>query len=298
MAKENLKDPETVIIKPEATESAQITQQLIETDRYSKLNSLIKLLAQQKKVGTIIFVRTKQESMELADKILTKGHAAAAINGDMNQASREKTIERLKQGRLDILIATDVAARGIDVTRVEHVINYDAPFDVDTYVHRIGRTGRGGRTGLATIFANKKDRNIIRDIERKFGKLTIIEAPSIDELNQNQLTELKQNVLNIAQNSKKLDMFLKWAEEFLAEETTSTEEKLAALAYYTMQDSIFYEQKEPSKQEKRKSGKQDAKKFGKQKRYEKPKKHKSFSDKKFEHKKKFKNSKFKDKAKA
>lgn len=253
MAKKYLRKPEYVLIKPENNESAQITQQLLQVSRHEKLETLTRLLAKQGKCGTIIFVKTKLESMELAEKLCARGHSAAPINGDMNQAARENAIARLKKGSLDILVATDVAARGIDVERIEHVINYDMPFDVDSYVHRIGRTGRGGRTGLTTMFANPKEKFLLRNIEKRFGQLNVIESPTVTELNNQLLNKLQQDVLNIAQKSKKLGDFQAWAQELIAEETCSTEEKLAALAYYVLQDRIFEER--PAKSESKNSKK-------------------------------------------
>lgn len=278
MAKKYLQEPETIVIAPEKSESAQISQQLVQVNRNNKLDYLHRILAQHGKQGTIIFVKTKQESMEIADKLAHKGHAVSPINGDMNQAAREKTIERLKQSRIDILVATDVAARGIDVERVEHVINYDMPFDVDSYVHRIGRTGRGGRTGLATLFAASKDRNLLRDIERKFGELKQIEPPSAAELNRMQLDKMQEKVVNVAQKSKKLSEFKLWAEDFIAkDETCSTEEKLAAIAYLFLQDSFFEEknfsdEKRPKSKDKGKgNGNRQNGKFSKPKKDFKPK---------------------------
>lgn len=242
MAKKYLRDPKIITIEPKTLESEQISQQLVQINKNNKLDCLYRILAQFENHGTIIFVKTKQESMEIADKLALKGHTVSAINGDINQAAREKTIERLKQARINILVATDVAARGIDVERVEHVINYDMPFDVDSYVHRIGRTGRGGRTGLATSFAANKDRSLLRDIEKKFGPLKVIQPPSSEELNRQQLISLQDKIINVANKSKKLTEFKVWSEDFIAKnDSISTEEKLAALAYLFLQNSFFDE---------------------------------------------------------
>ncbi|VEA31669.1 ATP-dependent RNA helicase DeaD [Salmonella enterica subsp. enterica] len=133
--------------------------------------------------AAIIFVRTKNATLEVAEALERSGYNSAALNGDMNQALREQTLERLKDGRLDILIATDVAARGLDVERISLVVNYDIPMDSESYVHRIGRTGRAGRAGRALLFVENRERRLLRNIERTM-KLTIpeVELPNAELL--------------------------------------------------------------------------------------------------------------------
>src|SRR5690606_4375222 len=136
----------------------------------------------------IVFVRTKQATEELAEKLEARGFAAAAINGDIPQPMRERTIERLRGGELDILVATDVAARGLDVERISHVLNYDIPNDSESYVHRIGRTGRAGRTGEAILFVAPRERHLLRAIERATRQpLEVMGLPSIEAVNDQRL---------------------------------------------------------------------------------------------------------------
>ncbi|MGQ7093909.1 helicase-related protein, partial [Escherichia coli] len=139
-----------------------------------KNEALVRFLEAEDFDAAIIFVRTKNATLEVAEALERNGYNSAALNGDMNQALREQTLERLKDGRLDILIATDVAARGLDVERISLVVNYDIPMDSESYVHRIGRTGRAGRAGRALLFVENRERRLLRNIERTM-KLTIPE---------------------------------------------------------------------------------------------------------------------------
>src|SRR5690606_11401552 len=131
-----------------------------------KLDALTRILEVEEFDGMIIFVRTRLATAELADKLAARGYATAALNGDIAQKQREATVSKLKSGALDILVATDVAARGLDVERVSHVINYDIPYDVEAYIHRIGRTGRAGRQGDAILFAANRERRLLYAIEK------------------------------------------------------------------------------------------------------------------------------------
>lgn len=158
IAQTYLKDPAEVIIAAKTTTSANIRQRYWWVSGLHKLDALTRILEVEPFDGMIIFARTKAGTEELAQKLQARGLAAAAINGDMQQAAREKTIAQLKDGKLDILVATDVAARGLDVERISHVLNYDIPYDTESYVHRIGRTGRAGRTGDAILFVTLRER--------------------------------------------------------------------------------------------------------------------------------------------
>lgn len=273
IANSYLSKPKKIIIKPKVEEAAQIKQELIILKQVSKLDVLYRLLAKSGKVGTIIFVKTKQESMELAEKLTKKSYSASPINGDMNQAARERAIEKLKSGKFDILVATDVAARGIDVDRIEHVINYDMPFDVDSYVHRIGRTGRGGRTGLATLFVTPREKGLLRDIERRFGQLEEVEPPTRSELNKKQLDNLSDSINRVIDKSKRLDAFYDWAEEIIEQGNLSNKQIIAALGYLSLQDSFFDDTKDSNhKPEKPKPSKSYSKKPKYSKKNTKPRK--------------------------
>jgi len=152
------------------------------------MDALTRLLEVEPFDGMIIFVRTKTATVEVADKLEAHGFAAEALNGDMNQAMRERTVNRLKSGQLDIIVATDVAARGLDVERISHVVNYDIPNDPESYVHRIGRTGRAGRTGKALLFVQPRERGLLKAIERTTRQpIPAIDLPSADDLSEHRI---------------------------------------------------------------------------------------------------------------
>lgn len=155
------RDPKEVSIASETRTGENIEQRYWMVSGTNKLDALTRILEVENTDAMIIFVRTKNATVELAEKLEARGYAAAALNGDMNQQLRERTIDRLKNGKLDIVVATDVAARGIDVVRVSHVLNYDIPYDSEAYVHRIGRTGRAGRSGTAILFVAPREKRLL-----------------------------------------------------------------------------------------------------------------------------------------
>ncbi|MFQ3201237.1 MAG: ATP-dependent RNA helicase DeaD, partial [Zhongshania sp.] len=161
-----LNNPEQVTIQTKTSTAITIRQRYWMARGLNKLDALTRILEAEPFDGMIIFVRTKLVTTELAEKLQARGYAAAALNGDIAQAQRERTVEYLKNGRLDIIIATDVAARGLDVERISHVINYDIPHDTEAYVHRIGRTGRAGRSGDAILFVAPREKRMLQAIER------------------------------------------------------------------------------------------------------------------------------------
>ena len=170
-----MKDPQEVRIQSSVTTRPDISQSYWSVYGMRKNEALVRFLEAEDFDAAIIFVRTKNATLEVAEALERSGYNSAALNGDMNQSLREQTLERLKDGRLDILIATDVAARGLDVERISLVVNYDIPMDSESYVHRIGRTGRAGRAGRALLFVENRERRLLRNIERTM-KLTIPEA--------------------------------------------------------------------------------------------------------------------------
>ena len=232
-----LKSPKEVRIKPKTASHANITQQYWIVNNNQKLDVLTRILELIQFDGMIIFVKTRQSTSELADKLSARGYAAAALNGDMNQSHREQCIESLKSGRLDIIIATDVAARGIDVERVSHVVNYDLPYDVESYVHRVGRTGRAGRKGNAILFASPRERRLLKTIERE-TKQTILpyEPPSNEEVTQLRVAGFKEKMAD-ALGSQDLSFFQQLAYEFAAEHEMDIAEVAGALAYLAQQDA-------------------------------------------------------------
>ena len=190
-----MKDPQEVRIQSSVTTRPDISQSYWTVHGMRKNEALVRFLESEDFDAAIIFVRTKNATLEVAEALERSGYNSAALNGDMNQALREQTLERLKDGRLDILIATDVAARGLDVERISLVVNYDIPMDSESYVHRIGRTGRAGRAGRALLFVENRERRLLRNIERTM-KLTIpeVELPNAELLGKRRLEKFAAKV--------------------------------------------------------------------------------------------------------
>ncbi|EDF8970285.1 ATP-dependent RNA helicase DeaD [Salmonella enterica subsp. enterica serovar Oslo] len=190
-----MKEPQEVRIQSSVTTRPDISQSYWTVWGMRKNEALVRFLEAEDFDAAIIFVRTKNATLEVAEALERSGYNSAALNGDMNQALREQTLERLKDGRLDILIATDVAARGLDVERISLVVNYDIPIDSESYVHRIGRTGRAGRAGRALLFVENRERRLLRNIERTM-KLTIpeVELPNAELLGKRRLEKFAAKV--------------------------------------------------------------------------------------------------------
>lgn len=190
-----MKEPQEVRIQSSVTTRPDISQSYWTVWGMRKNEALVRFTEAEDFDAAIIFVRTKNATLEVAEALERNGYNSAALNGDMNQALREQTLERLKDGRLDILIATDVAARGLDVERISLVVNYDIPMDSESYVHRIGRTGRAGRAGRALLFVENRERRLLRNIERTM-KLTIpeVELPNAELLGKRRLEKFAAKV--------------------------------------------------------------------------------------------------------
>lgn len=226
-----LTDPAEIKIEGKATTVASIEQVYWSVSGVNKLDALTRILEVEDFDGVILFVRTKTLTVEIADKLEARGYSAAAINGDMSQQLRERTISQLKDGKIDILVATDVAARGIDVARISHVVNYDIPYDTEAYVHRIGRTGRAGRSGKAILFVAPRERRLLRAIEKATRQpITAMELPSKEQVNQKRSEQFKASITETLQ-SQKLEFFHNIVEEYLTESSASAEDLAAALAY-------------------------------------------------------------------
>ena len=185
LAEQHMQDPVKITIKVKAENSPNIRQHFIKVRQHEKRDMLLKLLEIEKFEAMLIFARTKNATMEIAEKLQGKGYPAEPLNGDMPQNLREKTVDRLKRGKINVLVATDVAARGLDVDRISHVLNYDAPFDLESYTHRIGRTGRAGREGDAIIFVTNKEMRMLKAIERTL-KVPCEQYifPTLEEMNE------------------------------------------------------------------------------------------------------------------
>ncbi|OZI14011.1 DEAD/DEAH family ATP-dependent RNA helicase [Sodalis-like symbiont of Philaenus spumarius] len=200
-------EPQEVRIQSTLTTRPDISQSYWTVQGMRKNEALVRFLEAENFDAAIIFVRTKNATLEVAEALERSGYNSAALNGDMNQALREQTLDRLKDGRLDILIATDVAARGLDVDRISLVVNYDIPIDSESYVHRIGRTGRAGRAGRALLFVENRERRLLRNIER-IMKLTIpeVDLPTVEVLSTRRLAKFAAKVQNQLESSD-LDMY-------------------------------------------------------------------------------------------
>ncbi|HEV7716121.1 MAG TPA: helicase-related protein, partial [Steroidobacteraceae bacterium] len=195
-----------------------------------KLDALTRLLEAERFDAMLVFVRTKLETADLAERLEARGFAAAPLNGDIQQQQRERTVNRLKQGKLDILVATDVAARGLDVERISHVVNYDIPYDSETYVHRIGRTGRAGRSGEAILFVAPRERNMLRIIERVTRQpIEQMTLPSVEDVNEQRIVRFKERIADAAKNGEG-KTFLPLLEQLERDANVPAIELAAALA--------------------------------------------------------------------
>jgi ATP-dependent RNA helicase DeaD len=247
-----LRNPKEVKIEPQTTSMAKIEQCYWTVSGVNKLDALTRMLEVEEFDGIIMFVRTKTQTVELADKLEARGYAASAINGDMTQKLREQTIEQLKAGKTDILVATDVAARGIDVSRISHVINYDIPYDTEAYVHRIGRTGRAGRTGKAILFVSPREKRLLHAIEKATGqRITAMDLPSKEQVNQKRIAQFKTTISEALTHSK-LEFFHNIIEELMNETSVEPLELAGALAYLVQKDNplILNETAQPERKRK------------------------------------------------
>jgi ATP-dependent RNA helicase DeaD len=195
IAAKHLRTPVEVTIKSKTSTATNIRQRYWMVSGTHKLDALTRILEAESFDGMLVFTRTKQSTVELAEKLEARGFAAAPLNGDIAQPLRERTVARLKAGQIDILVATDVAARGLDVERIGHVVNYDVPYDTESYVHRIGRTGRAGRKGEAILFIAPRERNMLRAIERATRQvIEPMNLPSVDAVNALRITKFKKTI--------------------------------------------------------------------------------------------------------
>jgi len=208
MSQQYLNDPEEITVAAKTKTSANIAQRYLVVPWQQKMDALTRILEVENFDGMIVFGRTKSVTEEIAEKLRARGYSAAAINGDIAQPQRERTVNQLKSGKLDILVATDVAARGLDVDRISHVVNYDIPTDAESYVHRIGRTGRAGRTGDAISFVTPRERGLVRMIERATRQeLTEMPLPSVDEVNVTRLARFDDRITAALAETERIEGF-------------------------------------------------------------------------------------------
>ena len=239
IATKYLTDPEHITIKQKTQTASTIRQRFWPVRGVRKLEAITRILEAEDFDAILIFVRTKVATVELAERLEARGYAATVLNGDVAQAQRERTINNLKSGKLDILVATDVAARGLDVERISHVINYDIPHDTESYVHRIGRTGRAGRTGDAILFVAPREKRMLASIERATNsKIEMMELPSTQSINDNRVTKLKQKITDTI-NNEDLSFYDNLINEFTQENDAPVEKIAAALAHLMQGDTPF-----------------------------------------------------------
>ncbi len=236
VASKHLKEPVEIRIAAKTATVATVEQRFWPVSGLHKLDALTRILEVEPFDGMLIFVRTKQATEELADRLEARGYAASALNGDMPQPLRERTVERLRGGQLDIVVATDVAARGLDVERITHVINYDIPYDPEAYVHRIGRTGRAGRTGQAILFVAPRERRMLRIIEQATRQqIAPMRLPTREDVTDRRVARFK-TLLDETLEGEELDFFRKVVEGYREERGTDIEAVAAALAFLVQRE--------------------------------------------------------------
>ena len=239
ISKQYLNNPIEITVKSKTTTASNISQRWVQVSHQRKLDALTRVLEVEQFEAILIFVRTKQATEELAEKLRARGLAASAINGDIVQAQRERTIGQLRSGGLDILVATDVAARGLDVDRISHVVNYDIPHDTESYVHRIGRTGRAGKSGEALLFVAPRERHLLKAIERATRQpLTEMQLPSVEDVNAQRVAKFGDSITE-SLGSSNISLFRKLIEDYEREHDIPLADIAAALALQSRNGESF-----------------------------------------------------------
>ena len=239
IARRHLRDPQEISIKARTATAETIRQRYWLVSDLHKLDALTRILEVEHFEAVLMFVRTKTATTELAERLEARGYAAAALNGDMAQKHREQRIEALKRGSLDILVATDVAARGLDVERISHVVNYDIPYDTEAYIHRIGRTGRAGRQGDAILFVAPRERRMLNAIEKATRqKIEPLELPSTEMINNKRIADFEQRISDTLAAGE-LDFMQSLLEQYQQEHDVPALEIAAALAKISSGDRLL-----------------------------------------------------------
>jgi ATP-dependent RNA helicase DeaD len=247
IATKHLNNPEQVTIKTRTSTVETIRQRFWPVSGVHKLDALTRILEAEPFDAMLVFVRTKIATVELAEKLEARGYDVAALNGDIPQNQRERTIQHLKTGKLDIVVATDVAARGLDVERISHVVNYDIPYDTEAYVHRIGRTGRAGRKGDAILFVAPREKRLLGAIEKATRqKIEIMELPSTELINDKRIANFKQRITDTLANED-LELFTRLIEQYEQEHNIPAQEVAAALARLLQGDTPLLLQHKPQR---------------------------------------------------
>ncbi|MCU1475714.1 MAG: cold-shock protein [Subtercola sp.] len=238
IAKKYLNDAEEITVKNKTTTSANTTQRYLMVSYPQKVDALTRILEVENFEGMIVFVRTKSETEVLAEKLRARGYSAAAISGDVAQAQRERTVNQLKSGKLDILVATDVAARGLDVDRISHVVNYDIPIDTESYVHRIGRTGRAGRSGAAISFVTPRERRLLGAIEKATRQpLTEMKLPTAEDVNVTRLARFDEAITAALEQQDRIAAFRDIVGHYVEHHDVLEADVAAALAVVAQGDT-------------------------------------------------------------
>ena len=247
IATRHLNEPAQITVKVKTTTADTIRQRYWPVSGMQKLDALTRILEAEPFEGILIFVRTRIATVELSEKLRARGYSSAPLNGDITQNLRERTVDNLKKGKLDIIVATDVAARGLDVERISHVINYDIPNDTEAYVHRIGRTGRAGRQGDAILFVAPREKRMLFAIEKATRqKIEMMELPSTKSINDRRIVRFKQRISDTLANEQ-LGQFTKLVEEYQQEHDVPALEIAAALAHLMQGDTPLLLQNKPQR---------------------------------------------------
>ena len=246
ISKKYLTDAAEITITSKTMTAASTRQRYLQVSYPRKLDALTRILEVEDFEAMIVFVRTKQVTEDLAEKLRARGFSAAAISGDVAQAQRERTIGQLKSGSIDILVATDVAARGLDVERISHVINFDIPTDSESYVHRIGRTGRAGREGDAVLFVTPRERHLLASIERATRQpITEMQLPSVDDVNAQRVAKFADSITaNLA--SDQLPLFRRLIDDYVREHDVPEADVAAALAVLNQDGPLLLKPEPPA----------------------------------------------------
>ena len=247
LAKQYLTDPVELRVQGRTATAANVSHRYVLVSYPQKVDALTRILEVEDFEGMIVFVRTKNETETLAEKLRARGFSAAAINGDIVQQQRERTIDQLKTGKLDILVATDVAARGLDVDRISHVVNFDIPTDTESYVHRVGRTGRAGRSGQAISFVTPRERRLLAAIERATRQpLAPMEIPSVADVNATRLSRFDEQI-TAALESDEVEFFRQVVAHYVNEYDVPELDVAAALALSLQGDEPMLLEPEPER---------------------------------------------------
>ena len=243
-----LNDPAEITVKNKTKTATNITQRYLTVSYPQKVDALTRILEVENFEGMIVFVRTKNETETLAEKLRARGFSAVAINGDVPQNVRERTINQLKDAKLDILVATDVAARGLDVERVSHVVNYDIPTDPESYVHRIGRTGRAGRSGDAISFVTPRERHLLRSIEKNNRQsLTQMQLPTVEDVNVTRLARFDDGITSALGETERVSFFRDVVSHYVREHNVPEVDVAAALAVVLQGETPLLLEPEPQR---------------------------------------------------